>query len=318
MIEWVEVPDEALEEMRAVNAMVGELMAAAPSIVEVGAQASRQARIDGQGWMGPIVRSDEATTRQIDTEAGPLDVRIVVPPQVDAVYLHLHGGGWVLGAADQQDNLLTTIAHGASVAVVSVEYRLAPEHPFPAGPDDCEAAAVWLVEHASDEFGTDRLIIGGESAGAHLAALTLLRLRDRFGTVDPFVAANFVFGAFDISQTPSSRNWGDDVLVLSGPIMSWFGDCFTPDLSLEERRDPSVSPLYADLSGLVPALFMVGTRDPLLDDSLFMGTRWRAAGNDAQVVVFPDALHGFVAFPTAIGREGIERQVAFIAEHAAG
>lgn len=316
MIEWVEVPDEARDEMLAVNTMVSDLMAAVPSIEEVGAPASREARIKGEGWMGPIVHDDTATTRQIDTEVGPLAVRTFVPDQVDAVYLHIHGGGWVLGAADQQDLMLAKIADEAKVAVVSVEYRLAPEHPYPAGADDCEAAALWLIEHAEAEFGTSRLIIGGESAGAHLSALTLLRLRERLGTVDPFVAANLVFGAFDVSMTPSSRNWGDDVLILSSSIMSWFGECFTPGMSREDRRDPAVSPLYADLADLVPALFTVGTADPLLDDSLFMGTRWRAAGNEAEVVVYPDAPHGFIAFPCAIGRMGLERHVAFIAKHA--
>jgi acetyl esterase len=319
MIEWVEVPDEAVEEMRAINTMVSQLQAAAPSIDEIGAEATRTARRNGEGWMGPVTYLDHAVSRQVDTEIGPITVRTVVPDQVEAVYLHIHGGGWTLGGADMQDVGLETMAQGANVAVVSVEYRLAPEHPFPAGPDDCEAAALWLIEHAADEFGTDRLIIGGESAGAHLAALTLLRVRDRLGTVDPFVAANLVFGNYDLSLTPSTRNWAEgDLLVLSGPIMRWFGDAFVPDMSLEERRSPSVSPLYANLADLVPALFIVGTADPLLDDSLFMGARWHAAGNAAEVVVYPEAPHGFVALPNTIGRMAVERQIAFVAQHAKG
>jgi acetyl esterase/lipase len=316
MIEWVDASEAAVAEMQAVNDMVRELMAAAPSVMEAGAEASRQARIDGEGWMGPIKHVESASNRVIATEQGDLTVRTFVPDRVDAVYLHIHGGGWVLGAADQQDTLLEALAEGGNVAVVSVEYRLAPEHPFPAGPDDCEAAAVWLIEHAAAEFGTERLIIGGESAGAHLAALTLLRLRQRNGTVAPFVAANLIFGAFDIAETPSNRNWGPDVLVLSTDIMRWFGDCFTPGLSTEEKRDPAISPLYADLHDLVPALFTVGDADPLLDDSLFMGARWRAAGNEAEVVVFPSAPHGFVAFPVEIGRMGVERTIGFVSRHA--
>src|SRR5690606_24582730 len=129
--------------------------------------------------------------------------RTIVGERVDAVYLHIHGGGWVLGAADQQDVLLQRIAEGAGVAVVSVDYRLAPEHPFPAAPDDCAAAASWVLENAASEWGTERLLVGGESAGAHLTALTLLRLRDRMGAPDAVSAANLVFGAYDLSMTPS-------------------------------------------------------------------------------------------------------------------
>jgi acetyl esterase/lipase len=97
------------------------------------------------------------------------------------VYLHIHGGGFMLGRAYQYDEMMAAIAGACQVATVSVDYRLAPEDPYPAGPDDCETAAVWLAENAASEFGTDRLIIGGESAGANLSAVTLLRMRDRHG-----------------------------------------------------------------------------------------------------------------------------------------
>src|SRR5205085_4948857 len=117
--------------------------------------------------------------RMIPGRAGDIPVRVFVPPTVRGVYLHIHGGGWVLGAFDQSDVALWKLARHAELAVVSVEYRLAPEHPFPAGPDDCEDAALWLIEHAADEFGVTDLCIGGESAGGPLAALTLLRIRDR-------------------------------------------------------------------------------------------------------------------------------------------
>ncbi|MGY6502187.1 MAG: alpha/beta hydrolase [Acidimicrobiales bacterium] len=318
MIEWIEVSDEARDESRGVNELIEQMLATTPPLHTVAPEESRRARESGEGWMGAIVRVDHAVTRTIETELGPLQVRTIVPDTVNAVYLHIHGGGWVLGGADQQDVLLDRMARSANVAVVSVEYRLAPEHPFPAGPQDCEAAALWLVENAAAEFGTDRLIIGGESAGAHLAALTLLRLRDRLGTVDPVVAANLVFGAYDMALTPSTRAWGDRNLILSGPIMAWFGDCFLPDVTGEDRRDPRISPLYADLTGLVPGLFSVGTLDPLIDDSLFMGARWRAAGNEATVLVFPESIHGFVAFPTQIGSMAIDRQIDFVRTHAAG
>jgi acetyl esterase/lipase len=193
------------------------------------------------------------------------------------VYLHFHGGGWTLGAAHHMDVPNLTLARGCGLAVVSVDYRLAPEHPYPAGPDDCEAAALWVVEHARREFGCDWLAIGGESAGAHLAVVTLVRLRERHG-FQGFRAAQLAYGAYDLSLTPSVRRWGPRNLILSTPIIEWFTDQFVgPEL----RRHPDVSPLYADLAGLPPALLTCGTLDPLLDDSLFLHARRQPRGAGA-------------------------------------
>ena len=309
--------DDALEETRTFNRALEEILASVPSVHTMPPAETRAARAEGRGTFGPVVHVDEAVDREIPGRDGPIRVRVLRPPQVDAVYLHVHGGGWVLGAADQQDVLLWHMATEANVAVVSVEYRLAPEHPFPAGPDDCEDAALWLVREGAAELGSDRLLIGGESAGAHLAAVTMLRLRDRHG-LTPFAAANLVFGCFDLSFTPSVRRWGDRNLVLSTPIIEWFGDCFLPGVDLEARRDLEISPLYADLSGLPPALFSVGGLDPLLDDTLFMAARWRAAGNEAELEVYPESVHGFIAFPIEMGRRAVAAGVDFVRRHAKG
>lgn len=217
-----------------------------------------------------------------------------------AVYLDIHGGGWSLGRAQNNDQTNAALAADLGIATVSIDYRLAPEHPFPAGPDDCEAAALWLCAHAQSEFGSDRLIIGGGSAGAHLAALTLLRLRDRDDLAMRFVGANLVFGAYDLGMTPSQRA-SHDAIGIPRHILELIYSSFLPDLDEEARRDPSISPLYADLANLPPALFTVGTLDPVLDDSLFMAARWAAAGNRAELAVYPESIHGFVTFPTALG-----------------
>lgn len=311
------VDDEMLTESRTFNAALEELLASVPAVHTVDPAETRRAREAGQGTFGPVVRIDEAVDRSIDGRDGPIRLRVLRPPTVDAVLLHIHGGGWVLGAADQQDVLLWKLATECNVAVVSVDYRLAPEHPYPAGPDDCEDAALWLVRHGAAELGSDRLLIGGESAGAHLAAVTMVRLRDRHG-VTPFVAANLVFGVYDLSLTPSVRRWGERNLVLSTPIIEWFAECFLPGVGPEERRDPDISPLYADVTGLPPALFSVGTLDPLLDDSLFMAARWRAAGNEAQLEVYEESVHGFIAFPLAVGRQAVDSVAGFIRRHAKG
>jgi len=96
--------------------------------------------------------------------------------------------------------------------------------------------------------------------------------------------------------------------------MTWFNENFVPGLDAEQRRDPALSPLYADLRGLPPALFTVGTLDPLLDDSLFMAAGWEAAGNRAELRVYVDGVHGFNAFPTGLGRLANEAQVEFLRE----
>jgi acetyl esterase/lipase len=217
------------------------------------------------------------------------------------VLLNLHGGGFCLGAAIDDDWFCDLIARLARVAVVSIDYRLAPEHPYPAGVEDCLAAALWLAENAHAEFGTDRLIVGGSSAGGYFAAQALLGLR-RHGLIDRVVAANLVFGGYDLSMTPSQRSATDETLVLTQSWLRGFRQLFLPGLAPEDARDPAISPLYADLSGLPPALFTVGTLDPLLDDSLFMAARWRAAGNAAQLDTWPDCVHGFMNMYPVTGR----------------
>jgi len=302
---------EMIDESRKVNAELEAFLANQPPRPEMDVATLRRHAENGLGWAGPIVRSQRAETRAIPGPAGRIGLRVVAPERPSGVYLHIHGGGWALGAVDQQDRLLVTMADAANVAVVSVEYRLAPEHPFPAGPDDCEAAAVWLVEHSEEEFGPKRLLIGGESAGGHLAALTLLRLRDRHGISGAFAGANLVFGVYDVAMTPSARSWGERNLVINTPTMAWFADMFTPDMTDDQRRSPEVSPLYADLVDMPPALFIVGRLDPLLDDSLFMAARWRAAGNAATLLVFPESVHGFLRFPTAMSSAAFDAMLTF-------
>lgn len=299
------------DETRNLNRLVEAALAGLPATHTRPPAETRAERESGQGPL-PLEILPDASERQIPGPAGPITLRQFMPSEPPrSAFLHFHGGGWVLGGAHHQDRLLKDIADTCNAAVVSVEYRLAPEHPYPAGPDDCEAAACWLVENAQDEFGTATLAIGGESAGAHLSAATLLRMRDRHGDTG-FAAANLVFGCYDLRLTPSVRRWGERNLVLNTPMIEWFVEQFVPDRAL--RSDPDVSPLAADLSGLPPALFTVGTLDPLVDDSLFMLGRWVAAGNEAELHVCPGGIHGFTAFPNKPGREAVERMLEFLSQ----
>jgi acetyl esterase/lipase len=303
---------DVAERTRAYNRTLAENLAALPAHHELDdPPASRAARARGEGPFPAPVRLDEGEDRTIEGRGGPIPLRVFTPPAVRGVHLHIHGGGWVLGSAAGQDLQLWRLAGAAEVAVVSVDYRLSPEHPYPAAPDDCEDAARWLVESAEGEFGTNRLTIGGESAGAHLSVVTLLRLGAQAAD---FRGAQLTFGAYDLAMTPSQRQWGDLNLVLSTPIMAWFYEKFLPGMSPEERRRPDVSPLYADLRGLPPARFVVGTEDPLLDDTLFMAARWQAAGNEASLEVVAEAAHGFLQFPLEITERELAAQEEFVAK----
>jgi acetyl esterase/lipase len=302
--------DAVAPETRALNESLVQSPEAAPDWWVTGPEAARVARRRGDGPFPAPVMSSRATVRVIAGKDGDeIPLRIVAPDNPCGVYLHVHGGGWVLGGADMQDPKLEQIADNTQLAVVSVEYRLAPEHPYPSGPDDCEAAALWLARNVKAEFGSDVLAIGGESAGGHLAAVTLLRMRDRHGYTG-FRAANLVYGAYDLSMTPSQRLFGDTRLVLRTTDIVQFIDAFLP--KVPDRRDPDISPLYARLHDMPPALFSVGTADALLDDTLFMYSRWIAAGNEADLAIYPGGAHGFTLFPSAMSEQASAHMDEFL------
>jgi acetyl esterase len=304
-------PESVDPATRGFNEIVEKTLATLPTIIESGAQATREARLADRSPLGAIVRLAHGESRRIPGPAGEIGLRIFRPERPRGVYLHIHGGGWALGAEDQQDQTLDAVAKRTGLVAVSAGYRLAPEHPYPAGPDDCEAAALWVVKNALGELGagSEWIAIGGESAGAHLSVVTMLRLRDKHG-LRPFRAANLVYGAYDLGLTPSVRRWGPRNLILSTPIIEQFTKWYVPP---DRRADPDVSPLHADLAGLPPALFSVGTLDPLLDDSLFMSARWRASGNTAELAVYPGGIHAFNLFPIPLAEKANARALASLA-----
>jgi acetyl esterase len=303
--------DAAIDpETAQLNAQMIELLTGQPEWWIVGPAAARAARRRGDGpFPAPVMSSRARTLTIAGKDGNEIPLRVISPAEPRGIYLHLHGGGWVLGGADMQDPMLERIADNTGQAVVAVEYRLAPEHPYPAGPDDCEAAAAWLVQNGRREFGSEALTIGGESAGGHLTAVTILRMRDRHGYTG-FRGANIVYGAFDLAMTPSQRQFGNTRLVLRTIDMQQFYHALLPTVT--DRRVPDISPLYADLKNLCPALFTVGTRDALLDDTLFMHARWVAAGNNAELAVYPGGPHGFTLFPSALSKAAQARMDIFL------
>lgn len=302
-------PSAVSDEIRAQNAEIVAKLSALPDPMSVPPSLVRERRRQGLGPFPLMPLSPRAQVISIDGPAGPIPLRIIAPDNPRGVYLHIHGGGWTWGTSDEQDPWLDRLAERCGLAVVSVEYRLAPEDPYPAGPDDCEAAALWLIREMESRFGTSRLFIGGESAGAHLSAVTILRLRDRHG-LSPFRGANLFAGCYDLRLTPSVTQWGEERLILNTRDVRTFADNFCgPD---RDRRDPDISPLFADLRGLPPALFSVGTRDMLLDDTLFMAGRWAAAGSKADLAIWPGGCHVFIRFDSVLSEQALSRIDAFV------
>lgn len=295
--------DSIAPETRAMNDKIEALLKDAPTIMDLGAPKVRAMRGDGQGLLAKQAESEMARWETASALGREVRLRVFDPGvPLRGLYLHIHGGGHVIGSADSQDQGLAATARMLRIGVVSVEYGLAPENPWPGPADDCEAAAVALAQGLADELfetkglGT-RMIVGGESAGAHLSAVTMLRCRNRHAIA--FLAANLVYGIYDMALTPSAKNWGDRNLIISGPIMAWFGDQLLPtaEWATKDKRTPDLSPLYADLAGLPPALFTCGTMDPIIDDTLFMATKWAASGNEADLSIWPGGIHAFNALP---------------------
>ncbi|MBS7539066.1 alpha/beta hydrolase [Ancylobacter lacus] len=302
-------PEAVAPDTKAINAGILKALGAIPDRWVFPMAVLRKLRLEGKGPFPLAPESPLAEVIEIPGPHGPVGLRILAPPQPKGVYLHFHGGGWCLGSARENDGLNHRLVERTGFAVVSVDYRLAPENPWPAAPDDCEAAALWLLREGPARFGTERFALGGESAGGNLAVATLLRLRDRHG-LTPFRAASLNAGCYDLGLTPSARNWGDEPLVLNTRDINVFVGHY-----LREGGDPAatdISPLHADLAGLPPALFTIGTRDALLDDTLFMAPRWLAAGNGAELAVYPGGCHVFIGFPGTLADQALARIAGFL------
>ena len=216
-------------------------------------------------------------------------VRICRPPgTARGVLLQIRGGGSYLGSAARDDVGNRALSEALGVAVVAVDHRLAPEHPWPAAPDDCATAALWLLDRAPELFGTDRVAFTGVSAGATLAVTTLLRLRDR-GLADRVAGAELRYGTYDLSaRTPAGRRIAGEYFLRAHAG------------HVADRTVPDLSPVFADLTGLPPLLMTVGTDDVLLEDDLAMAARLATAGAEVDLRVNRGVPHGFAGHDTPV------------------
>lgn len=247
---------------------------------------------------GPREPVDEVT----DHDAGGVPARIYRPggdgPLPTLVWLH--GGGWVVGSLHSHDALCRRLANRTGCAVVAVDYRLAPEHPFPAAVDDTLSAIRWLAEHGGG-LGLDpsRLAVGGDSAGGNLAAVAARRLRDDLQLALQVLVYPVTDRGFD---TESYQRCADGYYLLRED-MRWYWDRYDPDGS--GRSHPDAAPLRAaDLAGVAAALVLVAGYDPLRDEGVAYADRLRGAGVNVELVEFERQIHGFVRWLAVMDAAG--------------
>lgn len=238
----------------------------------------------------------EVTDTRIDGPGGPLAIRLYRgeargdAPQ--ACVLYLHGGGWTIGNLETHDALCRQIARRARLCVVAVDYRLAPEHPFPAALDDAACALHWLSRHAAElGISPEALAVAGDSAGGNLAAALALMARD--GTVPPVAYQALVYPVLDLTASSAAYRRVTADVPLTDETMHWFIDQYTPQAS--QRLDWRASPLrVASLQGVAPAAVLTVAHDPLCDEGRAYAQRLDEAGIRVTSLHLNDQFHGLL------------------------
>lgn len=221
---------------------------------------------------------------------GGVPVRVLAPEDPRAVIVYYHGGGWVIGSRDESDTLARQMVARTGAAVVLVDYRLAPEHRYPAAVEDSWAALLWTVRHLEEQGLRVPLIVSGDSAGGNLAAIMAQRARAEGG---PAISLQvLVYPVTDADLDNASYTDPSNQLLLSRDSMVWFWDHYAPDHASRQR--PDASPLQApDLSGLPPAVVLTAEHDVLRDEGEAYAEKLRAAGVPVQSRRFEGQMHGF-------------------------
>jgi acetyl esterase len=256
---------------------------------EIGAEQVRVRRAALRSSARPAVELAEVRDLAVPGRSGDIPARLYRPydgPPVGVV-VYLHGGGWVLGSLDESDTFCRVFAGITGCDVVSVDYRLAPEHTYPAAVEDADDAVRWIAR----ELAADApLVLMGDSAGGTLVAAVAQHARNEGA---PAIALQvLVYPVLDHRMaTPSYTERGGKLLI-SADDMDWFWSQYVPDL--ERRAEPDASPgLVADLSGLAPALFVVAEFDPMRDEALDYAARLEDAGVPTTVLRYDTVAHGF-------------------------
>jgi acetyl esterase len=287
------------EEKPAVDAILLKVMEAVPFqlTTEGGVEeARRRFRDIPRGEVHPEVLSED---RVIAGPGGPIPIRVYRPPTTsDAplpIVLFIHGGGWSVGDLDTYDGMARRHAAGAEAIVVSIDYRLAPEHPYPAAVDDAWAATQWVAEHAA-ELGTDpdRLAVAGDSAGGNLAAVVCQLARDAGGPRILFQLLWYPSTTFDTSLPSFTENANAPILDIDGckGCTRWY----IGDLDLSDMPATLAPAAAEDLTGLPPAYIAVAGHDPLRDDGMRYAELLSAAGVPVELHNAQTLVHGYAGY----------------------
>ena len=260
-----------------------------------------------QQLAAPPAAVHDATDRTIPVPGGEIGIRIYTPREVPAgtllpMVLNFHGGGFVLGNLDTHDSIARYYARHADAIVIGVDYRLAPEHPFPAAVDDAYAALEWAGAHARELNGdANRVAVTGDSAGGNLSAVVCQLAKERGGPRIAFQALIYPAVEFDPrANYPSRSEFGGGEYFLSTHDMAWFASLYLADVE-RQVADPRVSPLAArDLRGLPPALVVTSGCDPLRDEGKAYVDRLAAAGVPVEYRCIEGTIHACMSFAGAI------------------
>ena len=270
------------------------------------AEARANAEVSFAAFNQPMPDGVAVADRSIPGSPGDIRLKVFTPGGRGPfpLLVFLHGGGWVIGSPATHARLCAELAGGAGAVVASVDYRLAPEHPAPAALDDCVAAIRWAVANAG-ELGADggRFAVGGDSAGANLTAAAMLRLRDEDGPRSRLQL--LLYGAYTMDNDLPSVLANGEGKILTRRAMEWFYAHYLSGGA--SRTDPYVAPIHGDLRGLPPARLIVGTLDPLLDDSRLFAQALKEAGVPATLSMYEDQPHVFLQLSAILdgGKRGV-------------
>ena len=271
--------------------------------------------VDAYGDVHPSVRQFEAEVRRLDVGGVPCEWLLAKGADADRRLLYIHGGGWTAGGLDSHRPLSARVSAATGCAVLAVDYRLAPEHPYPAGLDDCLAAYRWLREHGPAGAAPARSVfVAGDSAGGNLTLALLLALKQR-GLPLPNAAVP-ISPATDFLATGESFRTREDPILRGGPeAIRMLAQVYLQGRAKPE--DPLVSPLYGDFAGLPPLLLQVGDAEVLLDDSTRVAEKARRAGVDVTLEIWPHMPHVWHAFAPFLpeATRALDQLGAFVRKH---
>lgn len=294
-----------------------------PSFEEMTVPECREAYVNSRKALQPDpIEIAEIRNLSMPGPAGDIALRLYRPEPIrdgksQPVIVYFHGGGWVIGDLESHDGVCREIAHRADVTVIAVDYRLAPEHPFPAAVDDAFAATQWVIDNAG-ELGVDpaRVSVAGDSAGGNLAAVVALMAKE--AGVPRIKSQILVYPVADLSMRHGSHARLVEQLPIPHTTLAWFYELYVPQRA--QYEDWRASPVLAPgplFEGLPPALLITAGYDPLGDEGLELGEKISAGGAEVENARFEGQIHGFLTMARLIdeANDAFDRIAAFLKRH---